>query len=232
MNADARRYLRKVLSVFICVYPWQASRWMTTFTFAPWPPTGKLRTGTIHGESRTSLVARELRRQGLTPVYVGLEAEENAVELKLPAFAGGKQRDVLFFTQELSTLLNAGVPLDRALSHHRRADRARLVPRRWCSTSCACSRAANRWPTAWPRIRRIFPSCTSTWCARAKLRGSLAHDLRAALRIRAHARRSARLHHLSSMIYPALLTLVGIGSIFMLLNFVVPRFARSSPIRA
>ncbi len=42
--------------------------------------------------------------------------------------AGGKRRDVLFFTQELSTLLNAGVPLDRALSHHRRAHRARRLP--------------------------------------------------------------------------------------------------------
>jgi general secretion pathway protein F len=30
----------------------------------------------------------------------------------------------------------------------------------------------------------------------------------------------------SSLVYPALLTLVGIGSIFVLLNFVVPRFAQ------
>ena len=34
------------------------------------------------------------------------------------------------------------------------------------------------------------------------------------------------------MIYPALLALVGLASIFVLLNFVVPRFARSCRIRA
>ncbi len=36
--------------------------------------------------------------------------------MKLPSFGGGRRSDVLFFTQELSTLLNAGVPLDRALT--------------------------------------------------------------------------------------------------------------------
>ena len=30
--------------------------------------------------------------------------------------SAGRRKDILFFTQELSTLLNAGVPLDRALS--------------------------------------------------------------------------------------------------------------------
>src|SRR5581483_3369867 len=61
-------------------------------------------------------IARELRKQGLTPVYVGVAPKKSGIELKLPQFSGGRRRDILFFTQELSTLLNAGVPLDRALS--------------------------------------------------------------------------------------------------------------------
>ena len=40
-----------------------------------------------------------------------------------------------------------------------------------------------------------------------------------------------RSYIISSMVYPALLALVGLGSIFVLLTFVVPRFARSSRIR-
>src|SRR5690242_21073797 len=62
------------------------------------------------------MVATELRRQGLIPVYVGADQKKTGIELKLPVFDRGKRRDVLFFTQEISTLLNAGVPLDRALS--------------------------------------------------------------------------------------------------------------------
>src|ERR1017187_351292 len=85
-----------------------------TFHYRAIAADGKLRTGLITAENTRS-VARELQRQGLTPVYVG-EREKKAFEINLPSFGGSKRRDVLFFTQELSTLLNSGVPLDRALS--------------------------------------------------------------------------------------------------------------------
>ena len=88
---------------------------MATFFFRAVASDGKLRTGSLSGDNE-KLVARELRKQGLTPVYVGVEPKKAGFELKLPAFGGGRRRDVLFFTQELSTLLNAGVPLDRALT--------------------------------------------------------------------------------------------------------------------
>src|ERR1700704_2510479 len=84
-----------------------------TFHYRAIAADGKLRTGVITAESGKT-VARELIRQGLTPVYVGAEEKKSAA-LKLPSFGSGR-RDVLFFTQELSTLLNSGVPLDRALS--------------------------------------------------------------------------------------------------------------------
>ena len=86
---------------------------MTNFYFRAVASDGQIRTGAIHAESER-LVAFELRRQGLTPVYVGKEAK-SSVEIKLPSFSGGRKRDVLFFTQEISTLLSAGVPVDRAL---------------------------------------------------------------------------------------------------------------------
>ena len=85
-----------------------------TFHYRAVAADGKLRSGVITAESGKT-VARELIRQGLTPVYVGFEEKKSAA-LKLPSFGSGRRRDVLFFTQELSTLLNSGVPLDRALS--------------------------------------------------------------------------------------------------------------------
>src|SRR5579862_9417868 len=87
---------------------------MATYFFRAVAFDGKTRTGRLTAETDT-LVARELRKQGLTPVYVGVEPKKS-YEIKLPAFASGRRRDVLFFTQELSTLLNASVPLDRALA--------------------------------------------------------------------------------------------------------------------
>src|SRR3954452_9215095 len=88
----------------------------TTFFFRAVASDGKLRTGSLTGDNER-LIARELQKQGLTPIYVGVAPKSASLEIKLPSFGkGGKRRDVLFFTQELSTLLNAGVPLDRALS--------------------------------------------------------------------------------------------------------------------
>jgi general secretion pathway protein F len=88
---------------------------MSAFFFRAVASDGKVRSGTINGETEKH-IARELRMQGLTPVYVGVAPSRTAIEFKLPSFGGQRRRDVLFFTQELSTLLTAGVPLDRALT--------------------------------------------------------------------------------------------------------------------
>ena len=55
---------------------------MTTFFFKAVASDGKARTGSLSGETDKD-VARELRRQGLTPVYVGLELKKN-FEFELP----------------------------------------------------------------------------------------------------------------------------------------------------
>jgi general secretion pathway protein F len=75
----------------------------TSFYFKAVASDGKTRTGTLSAESERR-VAQELKRQGLIPVYVGLEPKKG-FELKLPMLNRGKRRDVLFFTQELATLL-------------------------------------------------------------------------------------------------------------------------------
>ncbi|MCX6631647.1 MAG: hypothetical protein NTW28_28895 [Candidatus Solibacter sp.] len=87
---------------------------MASFHFKAVASDGGVRTGVLTAENE-KLVAQELRRQGLVPVYVGRE-KKSGFALKLPVIIRGKRRDVLFFTSELSTLLNAGVPLDRALT--------------------------------------------------------------------------------------------------------------------
>ena len=60
----------------------------TTFHFRAVASDGKLRTGTLTAETDKS-VAQELKRQGLIPVYVGLE-QKKGFELELPAFDRGQ----------------------------------------------------------------------------------------------------------------------------------------------
>ena len=195
----------------------------TAFYFRAVASDGKVRTGTLSAETG-KLVAAELRRQGLVPVYVGLEQKKTGLELRLPSFERGKRRDVLFFTQEISTLLNAGVPLDRAISIT-----AELTERSGFRSlvldvlrilkggkSLADSLAAH--PSH-------FSELYINMVRAGEASGSLAQIFERLSEFE-RTRDDLRGYIVSSMIYPALLSCVGVGSIFILLNFVVPRFAQ------
>jgi general secretion pathway protein F len=193
----------------------------TAFFFRAIASDGKVRTGTLSAETER-LVAAELRRQGLTPVYVGVE-QKKGIELKLPTFDRGKRQDVLFFTQELSTLLNAGVPVDRALGITAELtergnfrslvlDVVRILKG---GKSLADSLAAHP---------KYFSELYINMVRAGEASGSLAQIFDRLSEFE-RTRDDLRGYIISSLIYPALLTVVGIAAIFTLLNFVVPRFA-------
>jgi general secretion pathway protein F len=194
---------------------------VTTFFFRAVAPDGKLRTGSLAGES-DKLVARELQRQGLTPVYVGVEAQGGR-KFKLPGFGGQRRRDVLFFTQELSTLLTSGIPVDRALSiagelserPHFRGVILEMLRVLKTGRSLADSLAAHP---------EYFSELYLNMVRAGEASGSLAAVFERLADFE-RSRDDLRSYIITSMIYPALLLLVGLGSILVLLTFVVPRFA-------
>lgn len=194
---------------------------MTNYYFKAVASDGKLRTGTLHAES-DRWVARELQKQGLTPVYVGLEPKKS-LELKLPSFVGGKRRSVLFFTQELSTLLNAGVPLDRAISiTSELTERAsfRLIVIDVLRVLKGGRSLADSLGTHPDYFSPLYVNMVRA----GEASGSLATVFERLAEFE-RTRDDLRGYIISSMIYPSLLTMVGLASCFVLLNFVVPRFA-------
>jgi general secretion pathway protein F len=194
---------------------------MNSFYFRAVASDGQLRTGTIHAETER-FVARELRRQGLTPVYVGSEPKKS-FELKLPSFSGAKRKDVLFFTHELSTLLNAGVPLDRALSITLElTDRPsfRILVQDVLRVLKGGRSLADSLATHPEHFSELYINMVRA----GEAGGSLAVVFERLSEFE-RTRDDLRSYILSSMAYPVLLMLVGIGSILVLMNFVVPRFA-------
>jgi general secretion pathway protein F len=193
----------------------------TTYFFRAVGSDGKQRTGSLTGESDKA-VAIQLRKQGLTPVYVGLEAKKS-FEFKLPSIGGAKRRDVLFFTQELSTLLNSGVPLDRALAiTGELTERAHfrfivLDILRVLKGGRSLADSLNTHP-------EYFSELYVNMVRAGEAGGSLAIIFERLSEFE-RSRDDLRGYIISSMIYPALLTTVGIASIIVLLTFVVPRFA-------
>src|SRR5215218_5074678 len=83
---------------------------MPAFTYTARALNGDLRTATIDAPSRDEVVA-QLRRQRLNVVKIDEAAQ--AAKKK----AGGKisMRDIVIFTRQFSTMINAGLPLVQAL---------------------------------------------------------------------------------------------------------------------
>ena len=193
----------------------------TAYFFKAVAADGKLRTGTLSAETDKQ-VAQELKRQGLTPVYVGLE-QKAGFTFQLPAFNRGKRRDILFFTQELSTLLNAGVPVDRALSitaelTERASFRSLVLDvLRLIKGGKALADSLGAHPAYFSELYVNMVRAGEASGSLAQIFDRLAEFER--------TRDDLRGYIVSSLIYPGLLTLVGFGSIIVLLEFVVPRFA-------
>ena len=194
---------------------------MASFYFKAITSDGKIRTGTMNAGAEKS-VAAELRKQGLTPVYVGQE-ERKGLSLKLPSFGGAKRKGVLLFTQELSTLLNAGVPVDRALSIAseltERPDFRSVV-----SDVIRVLKGGKSLADSLATHPEHFSDLYINMVRAGEASGSLAAVFERLAEFE-QTRDDLRNYIVSSMVYPVLLLLVGLGSILVLMYFVVPRFA-------
>jgi general secretion pathway protein F len=194
---------------------------MASFHFRAVAADGKVRTGTLSGETERT-VAMELRRQGLAPVYVGLQPKK-AIRLRLPSFVRGRRKDVLFFTQELSTLLNAGVPLDRALSITAELGE-RPNFRFIVSDVLRVLKGGKSLADSLATHPEYFSELYVNMVRAGEASGALSVVFERLAEFE-NSRDDLRNYIISAMIYPALLSLVGLGSILVLVNFVAPRFA-------
>lgn len=196
---------------------------MTTFYFKAVAADGKPRTGTLTGESEKS-VARELARQGLTPVYVGVEQKSGGLSFELPKFAGSKRKDILFFTQEITTLLNSGIPLDRALGITIELTEKKQF-RELLGDVLRMIKGGKSFADSLGAHPEYFSDLYVNMVRAGEASGSL-NTVFERLAEFEKTRDELRGYVTSSLVYPALLTFVGAGSVFILMYFVVPKFAQ------
>lgn len=193
-----------------------------TFQFRAVTVDGKLRTGAISAETQ-KLVAAELRKQGLTPVYIGTGEKKSRFDFELPDLGGSRKRSVLFFTQEMSTLLNSGIPLDRAL-----AITAELTDQKAfrpiVQEVLRTLKGGKSFADSLATHPKYFGDLYVNMVRAGEASGSL-DVVFERLSDFERTRDELRNYIIGSMIYPALLSLVGIGSILVLMWYVVPRFA-------
>ena len=97
---------------------------MPTFTYTARAFNGDLRTATIEAPSRDDVIA-QLRQQRLNVVKI----DEDATPKKPKPAATIKMRDIVIFTRQFSTMINAGLPLVQALTSWRSRARTSRSPK-------------------------------------------------------------------------------------------------------
>ena len=196
---------------------------MATFAYKAVNGQGQRFEGRIEAAD-TGEAAFSVRNMGLIPISVNKPLERSK-GLSLPRieFQRVTRKDILFFTEELSTLVSAGLPLDRSLSITRELATKRALRKviddvlKQIKGGKSLAEALSAHPK---QFSRLYVSMV-----RAGEAGGVLDVILARL---AEFERSAdelRSYLAAAMVYPALLTAVGVGSLGILFYFVIPRFA-------
>jgi general secretion pathway protein F len=183
---------------------------------------GKVQEGSLSRDTERA-VARELSIGGLTPVYVGTTPQKSGVNLGFTLRRRPGAADRLYFTQELATLLEAGLPLDRALSIAAELSE-RPAFRTVIQEILRELKGGKSLTDSLGTHPEIFSELYRNMVRAGEASGSLGTVM---LRLAESEQASTDLRGflISSMIYPALLALVGLASITLMLGYVIPKFA-------
>jgi general secretion pathway protein F len=197
---------------------------VTTFAYRAADRHGRTLDGVMEAPDARAVVER-LRQDACYPIQIA-PREERARALAWPALTAQRVRgrDLVAFTQELATLVEAGLPLDRALailgelapSHRLRTIAGALLEAVRGGASLGDALAQHQ-----PRpFSRLYVNMV-----RAGERGGVLDATLKRLGEYLEEAQALRETLVSALIYPALLATVGAAAVVFLMTFVIPRFA-------
>jgi len=197
------------------------------FAYQALDRSGALVAGVIQADNQES-GAERVRALGLFPTAVAPARDQRRSEVAAAAngarLAGRVSRvDVVLFTRQLADLVEAGLPLDRALTVlQRQTDSASLRAR--VVKIQEEVRGGKSLSDALAQFPREFPDLFVNMVHAGESTGQLGQVLeRLASYLEREMTRKAQL--LSALTYPSVLILVAVSAITFLLTFVIPRLS-------
>ncbi len=180
--------------------------------------------GAMDGKDEEAVI-QSLHQLGYIPIRITSQQEKEA-GFRLPPFLRQRVgvKDLLTFTQELSTLISAGLPLDRSLGILGTLTENDTL-RETVKDVLKKVEGGNSLAQALANHSRIFPKLYVNM-VKAGESGGFLETILSRLAQYLQGTKEIRDHLISVMIYPLILTLVTGISITILVTFVIPRFAR------
>lgn len=195
---------------------------MPAFRYKAVAPSGEVLTGQMDADSLDEVIAR-LQDQGNLPLEaVPADAAGAAGLANLFRSTGVSQNEVLQFTQQLATLLGAGLPLDRALQIQvDLADKDRF--RRLVTRIRDDVRGGTSLSESLDRQHGVFSRLYINMVRAGEVGGTVDQTL---ARLGEYLERTKDLKSsiVSAMIYPIILLVLSGAALVFLLLFVIPRF--------
>jgi len=201
---------------------------MATYSYKATDSAGKIVTGVLDADEEKKVVA-ELQTRGLIPIRIALAKGNgkrlgmNVSEQFLALFHGVSSKDVMVFTQDLATLLEAGLPVDRALSlliESAEKERFKTVVKDILKTVQGggyLSDALVKHPKAFTSFYVSMVRAGEAGGVLEAVLSRLGEFLESAQELKDYIK--------SAMVYPIFLVGVGGVSIIILLTFVIPKFS-------
>ena len=201
---------------------------MPSYSYKAADSAGKIVTGVLEADEEKKVVA-ELQNLDLIPIRIvvakgnGKRLGMNLSEQFLSLFYGVSSKDVMAFTQDLATLLEAGLPVDRALSlliESAEKDQFKAVVRDILKTVQGggyLSDGLGKHPKAFTSFYVSMVRAGEAGGVLEAVLSRLGEFLESAQELKDYIK--------SAMVYPLFLVGVGGVSIIILLTFVIPKFS-------
>jgi general secretion pathway protein F len=195
---------------------------MSTFIYKAVNSQGRFAEGKLEAADARAATFR-LQDMGLIPVSIEEPGKQRGFSLPQFRLNHISHKDILFFTEELSTLVHAGLPLDRSLSIT-----AELASRPALRVVIQDVLKQIKGGKSLAEALAAHPRQFSKLYVNMIRAGEAGGVLDAILGRLVEFERSSdelRSYLVSAMIYPCLLATVGLASVGTLLYFVIPKFA-------
>lgn len=186
---------------------------------------GKMVAGTMEAAD-DGTVSLKLQEMGLIPVSIGTSDPRRSLltrEFELPWNRKKiRRKDLLVFTQELHTLVRSGFPLDRSLAILSQLAESPAMAEviqdvlKEVKGGKSFSEALASRPAVFPKVYVSMVKAGETGGALEEILSRLAGYMVSGEELRSYI--------VGAMIYPALLSVVGLLSVTILTLFVVPKF--------
>lgn len=195
----------------------------TVFQWSGKTGKGTIESGEITASTKEDVIA-QLRRRNITATLV-TEKAKKAGGLKLPAIGGGvKDKDIVVFTRQFATMIDAGLPLVQALDILSNQVENKVLGKSLQQIKSDVESGAT-YADALKKHPRIFSELYVNMVAAGEAGGILDTILN---RLASYIEKAMKLKKKvkGAMVYPAVVSSIAILVIAIIMIFVVPTFAK------